>query len=175
MEPRKADSQASGLDQIIIRSKSTSSDRDHVELPKLKPPKRVQKMSRQLKNILKPKIRAKEKYFTAARGVNDENAVDVSKEPSPYGYPTDLEQFAYKVMNKAWRYDERVRELQEKCFKKPCYKQRHQKGLLNRLYVREPKVDTMKTVLDVDSQYFSIIEGMEIIFLIIFAFVFISS
>lgn len=155
-------------DQIIIKSKSTASIKELTELPKIKPPKKTQKTSKLLRNIMKPQIRAKKKYFTAGPGVNEENAIDLDKEPSPYKYPKDLEQFAYKVRHKAWREDIRVKELKAKCHQKPSYQERHKKGLLNRLYVKEPKVESMKTVLDLDPQFFSLIEGNQHIELFIF-------
>lgn len=148
------------VEQLVILSKSSSSVKDSVELPKLKLPKKPQKMSKLLQDIMKPKTRAKKKYFTAASGVNAENAIDLDKQPSPYEYPPDLEQFAHKVMAKAWRKDLRIREMKVKCHQKPSFVDRQKKGILNRLYVEEPKVESMKTVLDVDQEYFSVINGM---------------
>lgn len=153
------ESQSSLPDQLIIKSQSTSTITELVELPKIKPPKKPKKMSKLLKNIMKPSTRSKKKYFTAGHGITEQNAINLDKEPSPYKYPEDLEQFAYKVRQKAWREDTRIKELKAKCYQKPGYQDRHRRGLLNRLYVEEPKVDTMKTVLDIDPQYFSLIEG----------------
>lgn len=163
MQPEKGESQTSLPDQLIIKSKTSSSDKDRVELPKLKLPKRKPKVSNLLKDIMKTQSRAKKKYFTAGTGIDEKNAIDLDKDPSPYKYPAELEQFAHKVMNKAWRENIRVKDLKVKCHQKPSYQDRHKKRMLNRLYVKEPKVDTMKTVLDIDPQYFSIVEGVYIL------------
>lgn len=168
----KNESQSSLPDQLIIKSKSTSSINDPVELPRIKPLKKTHKMSQLLKNIMKPQTMSKKKYFTAGHGINEQNAIDLDKEPSPYKYPADLEQFAYKVRHKAWREDIRVKELMAKCHQKPSYQDRHKKGMLNRLYVKEPKMDTMKTVLDLDPQYFSLIEGNKYLYFKLVAFIF---
>lgn len=159
MEEERSEGSGSGPDQLVIKSKSTSTIKDPIELPKIKPQKRTQKMSKLLKNIMRPKTRAIQKYFTAAPGVNEYNAINLDKEPSPYKYPEDLERFSYKVMQRAWRDDVRIKNLKAKCYEKPSYQDRHRKGLLNRLYVSEPKLETVKTILDVDPQYFSTIEG----------------
>lgn len=151
-------SQSSMPDQLIIKSESSSS-KGSVQLPQMTLKKRKQRISSQLQNIMKPRTRAKKKYFTAAPGINEDNAIDLDKEPSPYKYPDDLDQFAYKVMRKSWREDARVKELQAKCHQKPSYQIRQRKGLLKRLYVNEPKPTAIQTVLDIDPQYFSVIEG----------------
>lgn len=168
MEEEGSEGSGSGPDQLVIKSKSSSTIKDPIELPKIEPPKRTQKMSKLLKNIMRPRTRATQKYFSAAAGVNENNAIDLDKEPSPYKYPEDLERFAYKVMRRAWRDDVRIKELKAKCYQKPSYQDRHRKGMLNRLFVKEPKVETVKTILDVDPQYFSTIEGMIFEYLFMF-------
>ncbi|KAJ8975192.1 hypothetical protein NQ317_014914 [Molorchus minor] len=120
------------------------------------------RVSKKLQNILRPKPPVKTKYFTSGEGVNDDNAVDLSKEPSPFVYPGDLEEFAQKVMTKAWRNDVRLKELKLKCSHKPGYRDRQRKGLQNRLYVKEPEIGNMKTIVDIDPDYFNDVEGRPI-------------
>lgn len=156
---REQDSLSTLPDQILIKSKSSSSHKDYVELPKLEAAKRVPKMSAQLKKIMKPKLLAKQKYFTQGFGITEENAINVEKEPIPYKYPKDLEQFAYKVLRKAWRTDVKKEEIKKKCADKHGFQDQQKRGLLKRLYVKEPKITTMETVLDINPQYFSIVEG----------------
>nr|CAI5828733.1 unnamed protein product [Callosobruchus analis] len=101
----------------------------------------------------------KRKYFTDNPRINDENCRNLQNEPSWYGYPKDMEQFAQNIMIKAWRNDVRIKELAMKCQNKPSYQGRFRLDMANRLYVKEPEHLPVKTVLDVDSKYFTTIEG----------------
>ncbi|KAJ8958151.1 hypothetical protein NQ318_006088 [Aromia moschata] len=120
------------------------------------------RVSKRLQHVLKSKPAVKTKYFTSAEGVNEQNAVDMANEPSPFIYPGDLEEFAQKVMTKAWRNDIRIKELNLACSQRPSYKDRQRKGLLNRLYVKEPTVENIQTILDIDPDYFNTVEGRPI-------------
>ncbi|KAG5870135.1 hypothetical protein JTB14_029504 [Gonioctena quinquepunctata] len=132
-------------DQLPIPSLSTTTNEDNVDVKKL----------------LHGKLLARKKYFTSGSKVNKDNAEDLEKS-RPFDYPEEFEEFAHKVMTKAWRNDVKVKEHELKCVQKPCFRERQQTSLLNRLYVEEAPITSVKTVLDVDPQYFKIIRGRPI-------------
>ncbi|XP_050304576.1 cilia- and flagella-associated protein 100-like [Anthonomus grandis grandis] len=161
--PGKPDSQAS-LDQLIIKSTSSSSKSSvqgkiRFQRQNLYKRKKVQKS---IKEIIKPKTPLKKRYFTTGHGIDETTKKDLSKEPSPFKYPQDLEEFAHKVMTKAWRNDIRVKELKVKCSQKPSHKDRQRQDLLQRLYVEDPTIDTLTTIVDLAPEYFTIVEGRPI-------------
>lgn len=121
--------------------------------PKIKAPKPVERMSAK---------RCTDHYFTAGKKVNDDNQRDLLKELSPFVYPKDLEEFAYKVMSKAWRDNLIRKELKYKYNERNNYQSRQQLDILNRLYVKDPETTRMKTILDIDPEFFSIVEGRPI-------------
>ncbi|RZB39150.1 coiled-coil domain-containing protein 37 [Asbolus verrucosus] len=107
-----------------------------------------------------PSIRPR--YFTAGCGINNDNQRDLLNEPSPFVYPKDSEEFAHKIMAKAWKTEFRRKELSCKYNKRHTYKSRQQADILSRLYVEEPELKSVKMIKDVDSEFFSIIEGRPI-------------
>ncbi|XP_066251780.1 cilia- and flagella-associated protein 100-like [Euwallacea similis] len=144
---KKQDSQASPPDQLkFSRSKLHT----------------IKKTSIPIKEKLKPKISIKQRYFTSGHRIDEHDKKDLEKEPSPFHYPKDLEEFAYKVMNKALRNDVRIKELTGKCLQKLSYKNPQTKNLLQRLYVENPTIDSMKSVLDIAPEYFKVVEGRPI-------------
>ncbi|GJQ68464.1 hypothetical protein Trydic_g17042 [Trypoxylus dichotomus] len=104
----------------------------------------------------------KDHYFTSGSKINDENQRDILQEPSPFVYPKDLENFSYRVMSKAWRDNLRRKELGLKYNRRNNYQSRQNLDMLNRLYVKEPELQSMKTILDIDPNFFSIVEGRPI-------------
>lgn len=153
----KPESQVSLLDQLFVHSVSSSSPSSKWSLSKFK--------LRPVKKALikhKPKTVLKPRYFTSGYGINEQNKKDLNKEPSPFRYPKDMEEFAYRVMTKAWRNEVRIEELQEKCSNKPSYKGRQREDLLARLYVEDPTIDSMKSILDIAPEYFKVVEGRPI-------------
>nr|CAI5828739.1 unnamed protein product [Callosobruchus analis] len=118
---------------------------------KAKPLKKVKVRQRAL---LRPKP------FTQASYVNEKNAIDVAKEPSPYRYPDDFKRLAHGVMTKAWRKELLLKELKVKCVNKPDHRSRAKKDILRRVYVEdEPLPFEPKSVLDVDPMFFKDVEG----------------
>ncbi|XP_030766200.1 cilia- and flagella-associated protein 100-like isoform X2 [Sitophilus oryzae] len=158
------ESQTSLPDQLIIKSSSSSTKstggakakliRSHIPVKKCGP--------QQLMKKLKPKTPLVKRYFTSGHDINEKNRREATDEPSPFQYPKDLEVFAHKVMTKAWRNDVRLKELKMSCFKKPSHKDRQKRDLLNRLYVEEPKLMDVKTILELAPEYFKIVEGRPI-------------
>lgn len=119
------------------------------------------------KKTTKPKVGAKkhvvqDHYFTASANVTEANERDLLKEASPFVYPKDLEEFAYKVMSKAWRDNLRRKELKFKYNERNNYLSRQQLDILNRLYVKDPEETSIKTILDIDPEFFSIVEDRPI-------------
>lgn len=105
----------------------------------------------------------KDHYFTAGESVNDANQRDLFHETTPFVYPKDLEEFSYRVMTKAWRDNLRVKELKFKAIERNNYRTRQQADLLHRLYVKEPEVKSMKTILDIDPEFYSLVEGRPLV------------
>ncbi|KAF7279217.1 cilia- and flagella-associated protein 100-like [Rhynchophorus ferrugineus] len=161
---QKQESQGSLPDQLPIRSSSSTSKSTVVAKTKslrmaipVKKPKFITAKQR-----YKPKTAVRERFFTSGQGIDQTNCKILENEPSPFQYPKDLEEFAHKVMTKAWRNDVRIKELKMSCSRKPGYKDRQRRDLLNRLYVEEPKVTDMKTILDLAPEYFKVVEGRPI-------------
>ncbi|CAH1155461.1 unnamed protein product [Phaedon cochleariae] len=158
------DSQASELDQLAFPTSSTTTN-EH-EMTKFLPEKPAvllkTRKAKQSKATPKQRFLARQKYFTAGSKIDKKNARCLDEDPSPYSYPKDLDELAQRIMTKAWRDDVRRKELKVNCFNKTSYQGRRKADLLNRLYVEEPKVESMKTVLDIDPQYFKVIEGRPI-------------
>ncbi|XP_066153929.1 cilia- and flagella-associated protein 100-like isoform X2 [Euwallacea fornicatus] len=100
----------------------------------------IKKISIPTKEKLKAKT-VKQRYFTTGHRIVDHNKNDFEKDPSPFHYPKDLEEFTYKKLS---------------------YKDLQTKGLLKRLYVEEPTINSMKSVLDIAPEYFKVVEGRPI-------------
>ncbi|CAH0547992.1 unnamed protein product [Brassicogethes aeneus] len=132
-------------DESVLRNEQVQRPKFHLVKKKLIPPK--------------PKTKIIKRYFTSAAHVNEENQRNFKKEPSPFSYPNDLEMFAHKVMTKAWRAEVIKNELNKKAIERTNYTSRQNEDLLNRLYVKEPVVTNMKTIVDVDPEYFKAVEG----------------
>ncbi|XP_045462570.1 cilia- and flagella-associated protein 100-like [Harmonia axyridis] len=122
------------------------------------------RISSKLQNILEPKSKekSKDKYFSRAPGVTTENLRDLHAEPSPFLYPKDLEEFAQKVLNKAWRNNLRTTELTKKFYERNNYRTRQQGDLLKRLYTEDPDVSNLKYIVDIDPDFFKIADGRPI-------------
>lgn len=157
---RRRESQSSLPDQLAIES-TTESSLNEVNFPALGKPNKLlrRRQTKQLQAILKPHIPTTKRYFTKGSKVTESNRRCIVKEISPFHYPTDMEEFAQKLMTKAWRVDVRLKELQKKYDQRSNYRTRQQKDLLNRLYVEDPKPTTMQTVHELDPNYFDITEG----------------
>lgn len=150
--------QGSLPDQLpIIETISTQTSESNKALP---PFIRLKKRkSTKLQNIMKPKRSVRPRYFSAGVKITDQNVRDFTKGSSPFEYFIGLEAFAHSVMIKAWRNDVRIKELQKNLHERPSYKDRHKKDLLNRLYVKEPRIIGGKSVLTINPNYYSIVGG----------------
>ncbi|CAH1155462.1 unnamed protein product [Phaedon cochleariae] len=157
---QKSASQESLPDQLGIVSQSITTDRDEVEVARLISRKNKTLLRKRIpkQSVVKPEPKSQQFYFTASPKVDQE----ADAKPLPYGYTKGLEEFAHKVLMKAWRDDVRVKELAVKCFEKPSYRNRNQLDLMKRLYVKDPPETKMKTILDVDPNYFTIVQGRPI-------------
>lgn len=121
----------------------------------LKPPSALERVFGKLD---KPR----DHYFTAGVKINESNQRNIHAEALPFSYPKDLEEFSYRLLSKAWRDRRNRRENQKKCEDKQSQRTRQKLDVLNRLYVKDPEIKTMKTILDVDPKFFTLIEGRPI-------------
>lgn len=121
-------------------------------LPKVKPPTPLERAGIKKRFV-------KKHYFSDGAKINEKNQRDILKEPSPFVYPKDLEAFSYKVMARAWRDNLRRKELKLKYNQRNSYRSRQELDQLNRLYVKEAEIKGLKTLKDVDPEFFSIVEG----------------
>ncbi|ERL88852.1 hypothetical protein D910_06234 [Dendroctonus ponderosae] len=155
----RQDSQTSLPDQLLIKSATSSKS-------SLEPKWRISRTNiapiKHLREKTKTIPEVKKRYFTAGYGITKSKMRNLDKEPPPFCYPQDLEEFAHKVMTKAWRNNIRVKELIGKCSEKPSHKDRQSKDLLQRLYVEQPAIQTMKSILDIAPEYFKVVEGRPI-------------
>ncbi|XP_019762229.2 coiled-coil domain-containing protein 38 [Dendroctonus ponderosae] len=156
---KRQDSQTSLPDQLLIKSATSSKS-------SLEPKWRISRTNiapiKHLREKTKTIPEVKKRYFTAGYGITKSKMRNLDKEPPPFCYPQDLEEFAHKVMTKAWRNNIRVKELIGKCSEKPSHKDRQSKDLLQRLYVEQPAIQTMKSILDIAPEYFKVVEGRPI-------------
>ncbi|XP_017786367.1 PREDICTED: cilia- and flagella-associated protein 100-like [Nicrophorus vespilloides] len=135
------------------RKKSLKQKKTKEAIIKAKPP---------LERIFGSKTHVKDHYFSDGSKVNNTNMRDVLQEASPFKYPDELDAFAFKVMSKKWETTERRKELKLKYNDRNNYITRHQRDMLNRLYVPTQDVKSAQTILDVDSEFYMIIEGRPI-------------
>ncbi|KAB0792878.1 hypothetical protein PPYR_12498 [Photinus pyralis] len=123
-----------------------------IKEPKLKPPSVYERV------FGKPG-KPRDHYFTAGVKINESNKRNIHTEALPFSYPKDLEEFSYRIMSKAWRKNRIKRENERKYNERSSQRTRQKMDLLNRLYVEEPEVKSMKTILHVDPKFFTLVEG----------------
>lgn len=161
LREKMLDNRVASLDVQLESTKSKASSRDRLKitkkklkkpLPKVKPPSELERVHLKKKSV-------RNHYFSSGINVNDDNQRDLLTEPSPFVYPKDLEFFSFDVMSKAWREKLKRKELSVKCAKKNNYRTRNELDVLNRMYAKEPETTGMKTLLDVDPDFFSLVEG----------------
>jgi hypothetical protein len=103
-------------------------------------------------------------YFTTGTGVDQNTMRDVSKEPTPFWFPSDTEQFSYRAWYRARK--ERLREEQSRCdfSTRPNYRTRQNMDIRNRLFIPDEETDEFREpgLLDIDPHYFKILEGRPI-------------
>ncbi|XP_057671771.1 uncharacterized protein LOC130903591 [Diorhabda carinulata] len=155
----------SSEDNIFIAELSPSKgaidvlDVSHIEKNKISHPKSIAHKFKSLVKV-KKKISKPEKYFTDGRNVTEANITDLDK-TKPYKYPTSYEELGHKIMTRAWRKGVVKEDLQVPIHKKQGLKEKLNNDLFNRLYVKVPP-DSTKTILDLDPQYFKVVEGRPI-------------
>ncbi|CAG9831511.1 unnamed protein product [Diabrotica balteata] len=116
----------------------------------------------QRRNVkVKPKAPPIQKYFTDGRDVTDQNITNLDK-TKPYKFPTSYEELGQKIMTKAWRKDIVKQDLKAPIFKKQGMREKLNNDLFNRLYVKVPPPDNTKTIVDLDPQFFKVVEGRPI-------------
>jgi hypothetical protein len=93
-------------------------------------------------------------YFSSGTGVDKNSMRDVLKEPTPFSTAPD----------RAWTLRSREREARLDLSTRPNYRSRQNMDLLQRLYVPddEPEEGRELSLLDIDPQYFKIMEGRPI-------------
>lgn len=109
-----------------------------------------------------PKSLLKKHYFTKSDHVINKTVNTVKTKTSPFSYPKDLEIFAEAIKTKAWRKSELVDELKKNCSQKCSYRDKQRTDLGNRLRVDDADINTMKTIMDADPDYYKIITGRPI-------------
>lgn len=86
-----------------------------------------------------------------------------TKELPPFKQPTNLNQFSMKVVQKKFRDQILRQELSKKYCCKTNAQIRAKNDLLERIYIEDPpELKGMKTVLDIDPEFFTIVEGRPI-------------
>jgi hypothetical protein len=103
-------------------------------------------------------------YFTTGTGVDKSTARDVTKEPTPFSFPRDTQEFSCKELYKSLRQRFREQESKYDFSTRPNFRSRQNKDILNRLYTPDDDVEDSREpgLLDIDSQYFKIIQGRPI-------------
>jgi hypothetical protein len=103
-------------------------------------------------------------YFTSGSGVDKSNMRDVLKEPTPFSIPPDTEELSYRDLHKVWRQRSREQEAQHDLSTRPNYRSRQNMDLLKRLYIPDEEAEECREpgLLDIDPQYFKVIEGRPI-------------
>lgn len=112
-----------------------------------------------LERVFGKKYASKNHYFSCGLKINDENQRNLLEEPSPFIYPNDVQELSYKELSKEWREKLRQVELKHKFNERNNYRSRQQLDLLHRLYVKEPQQQSLKTILDIDPEFFTIVAG----------------
>lgn len=115
-----------------------------------------------LERVFGNKNVVKDHYFSAGQQIDDDNQRNIIEETSPFNYPKDFEEFSFKVLSNEWKKQLRRKELQFNCVERNNYRSRQQLDVLNRLYVKEPEQQSMRTILDIDPEFFTIVTGRPI-------------
>jgi hypothetical protein len=89
---------------------------------------------------------------------------DVLKEPTPFSVAPDTDESNYRMQHKLWRQRCREEEAQHDLSTRPNYRSRQNMDLLKRLYVPDEEAEGSREpgLLDIDPQYFKIMEGRPI-------------
>lgn len=104
----------------------------------------------------------KRHYFTSGVKINNDNQRNLLTEMSPFKYPQSKDEFSYRVVKRAWDKNLRKKELSLNAMTRNSYRSRQNLDILNRLYVEEPKEQSMRTIFDIDPDFFTIVEGRPI-------------
>lgn len=147
-------------DQLLIKQRSSTHTSLYTEEEPLKAirPKLRVKRTKRLAAIIKPKQPIRRRYFTVGVLVNEKDARALQNEPSSFQFYSDMEEFANRIFNRAWRHDERLRELKRKLVDRTGFKQRGTKDLLKRLYVNTKPMEG-QTVFDIDKNYYQTVQS----------------
>lgn len=86
---------------------------------------------------------------------------DVVKEKTPFGHPLILKEESFKAYSKAKNKEIRKEEKKLRYFERDSFKSRETKDIRARVYVEEPP-DDVHTVVDLDPEFYSLIEGRPI-------------
>ncbi|PNF16549.1 hypothetical protein B7P43_G07189 [Cryptotermes secundus] len=100
-------------------------------------------------------------YFSSGTGVDTSSMRDVLKEPTPFSFAPDTDEFSCRTLHKLWRQRSRDEEARHDFSTRPNYRSRQNRDLLKRLYVPGEEVQECREpgLLDIDPQYFKILEG----------------
>ncbi|GFG33888.1 hypothetical protein Cfor_09859 [Coptotermes formosanus] len=102
-------------------------------------------------------------YFTAGTGVDKGTMRDVNAEPSPFWFPPDRGEVSYRLLTKVWCKLRREEEARYDAITRPNYRSRQRMDILKRLYIPDEEVECKQPgLLDIDPQYFKILEGRPI-------------
>jgi len=102
-------------------------------------------------------------YFTTGTGVDRGTMRDVNAEPAPFWFPRDTDEVSYRVLCKVWSKLRREEEARYDLTTRPNYRSRQNMDILKRLYIPDEEVECKEPgLLDIDPQYFKILEGRPI-------------
>jgi hypothetical protein len=89
---------------------------------------------------------------------------DVLKEPTPFSVAPDTDEFSYRTLHELWRQRSREEAARRDFSARPNYRSRQNTDLLKRLYVPHEEAGERREpgLLDIDPQYFKILEGRPI-------------
>lgn len=102
-------------------------------------------------------------YFTTGTGVDRCTMRDVNAEPTPFWSPPDTDEVTYRMLHKVCRKLCREEEARYDVITRPNYRSRQKLDILKRLRVPDEELECKEPgLLDIDPQYFKILEGRPI-------------
>ena len=102
-------------------------------------------------------------YFTTATSVDKATMRDLNAEPPPFWFPPDADEVSSRVLSKVRSKLRREEEARYDVITRPNYRSRQKMDILKRLYIPDEEVECKHPgILDIDPQYFKILEGRPI-------------
>lgn len=121
----------------------------------IKPPTQLQRVFHQINT------KTGSRYFTKTKSKKStsENEKQCERELPPFVVPESLNQFSFRLVEKMIRQERQKAETKRNYANKTNVRSRKMEDCLERLFMEEPDPVKIKTILDIDPDFYTIVEG----------------